>query len=331
MRNILSVVIALGVAALGQAPAQSGAAANKSGAIPRMPGALLTAQQAGPAPGESLSESYRASQANNIEYQKIAPFKVMENLYYVGIGSVSVWLIPTSQGLILIDAAQEPFVDTVIENVRKVGFEPKNIKYLLLSHGHLDHFGGANKIQKLTGARVGLSAADWDFMEKAAAARAPRPGDEPPKRDLVLKEGDTVKLGDTELKVSITPGHTPGSLSYSFTGFDNKKPYKAFVFGGPGPRNGVEGGTEFLASVQRLEKEFADVQVAAHVHSFLNSYPYPNGGLLERRDMKAKDPTGPNPFIDNASWRLWLKQAHEGALRYIADQKAKAAKPKASN
>jgi glyoxylase-like metal-dependent hydrolase (beta-lactamase superfamily II) len=148
MRNILSVVIALGVAA-----------------------ALLNAQQAGPAPGESLSESYRASQANNIEYQKIAPFKVMDNLYYVGIGSVSVWLIPTSQGLILIDAAQEPFVDTVIENVRKVGFEPKNIKYLLLSHGHLDHFGGANKIQKLTGARVGLSAADWDFMEKAAAAR----------------------------------------------------------------------------------------------------------------------------------------------------------------
>ena len=53
--------------------------------------------------------------------------------------------------------------------------------------------------------------------------------------------------------------------------------------------------------------------------------------LLERRDMKAKDLTGPNPFIDNASWRLWLKQAHEGALKYIADQKAKAAEPKASN
>ena len=65
----------------------------------------LLAQQAGPAPGESLSESYRGSQARNVEYQKIAPFKVMDNLYYVGIGSVSVWLIPTTQGLILIDAA----------------------------------------------------------------------------------------------------------------------------------------------------------------------------------------------------------------------------------
>jgi glyoxylase-like metal-dependent hydrolase (beta-lactamase superfamily II) len=113
-------------------------------------GALINAQTAGPAPGESLSQSYRGSQGRNVDYQKIAPFKVMDNVYYVGPGSVSVWLVPTSAGLILIDTAQEPYVDYVIDNIRKVGFDPKNIKYILLSHGHLDHFGGANKIKALS-------------------------------------------------------------------------------------------------------------------------------------------------------------------------------------
>src|SRR6476469_1124209 len=137
-------------------------------------GALISAQTAGPAPGESLSQSYRGSQSRNVEYQKIAPFKVMDNVYYVGPGSVSVWLVLTSAGLILIDTAQEPYVDTVLDNIRKVGFDPKNIKYILLTHGHLDHFGGAAKIQKLSGARVALTAADWDFMEQQAKARPPK-------------------------------------------------------------------------------------------------------------------------------------------------------------
>jgi metallo-beta-lactamase class B len=289
--------------------------------------ALVGAQTAGPAPGESLSQSYRGSQARNVEYQKIAPFKVMDNVYYVGPGSVAVWLVPTSAGLILIDTAQEPYVDYVIDNIRKVGFDPKNIKYILLSHGHLDHFGGANKIKALSGARVALTAVDWDFMAQQAKARPPKPGDEPPARDMVIKEGDTITLGDTKIKVYVLPGHTPGSPAFEFTVYDNKKPYKGFVFGGPGPRNGVEGGTEFLKSIERLEKEFADVQVALNVHSYLNSYPYPNNmGLLELRDVKAKNPNGPNPFINNALWRQWLKDAHAGAVKYIADEKAKAQK-----
>lgn len=294
--------------------------------------ALVSAQTAGPAPGESLSQSYRGSQSKNVEYQKIAPFKVMDNLYYVGPGFVSVWLIPTSQGLILIDTAQEPYVDTVIDNIRKVGFDPKDIKYILLSHGHLDHFGGATKIQKLSGARLALTEGDWNFMAMQEAnalknGRTPKPGDEAPKKDMVIKEGDTVKLGDTSLKVYVLPGHTPASPAFAFTAYDNKKPYKAFVFGGPGPRNGVDGGTEFLKSIERMEKEFADVQVAVNVHSYLNSYPYPNNmGLLEMRDLKAKNPNGPNPFINNALWRQWLKDAHAGAVKYIAEEKAKAQK-----
>lgn len=283
---------------------------------------------AGPAPGESLSQSYRGSQSNNIEYQKIPPFKVFDNLYYVGPGFVSVWLIPTNQGLILIDTAQEPYVDHVISSIKKVGFDPKDIKYILLSHGHLDHFGGAARIQELSGARVATLEEDWQLME--AAGKSPGRGGNPPPhvptRDLVIKEGDTVTLGNTSLKVFKLPGHTPGSPSFEFTVNDGGKPYKAFVFGGPGPRGGVGGGEQFLASANRVA-QMQDVQVAVHVHSWLTSYPYPNGGLLERAQKLARRKPGePHPFVDNASWREWLKLVQAGAMKNLEDEKAKATK-----
>ena len=294
-----------------------------------------TAGQAGPAPGESLSQSYRGSQSTNVEYQKIAPFKVFDNLYYVGPGSVSVWLIPTTDGLILVDSTQEPLVDHVVDSIRKVGFDPKDIKYILLTHGHLDHFGGAGKIQALSGARVATLEEDWKLIE--ATYQNPGRGNRDPgvplKRDMVLREGQTLTLGKTSLKVYKLPGHTPGSPSFEFTVYDNGRAHKAFLFGGPGQRNGVEGGTEFLNSIRRLKKEFADVEVPVHVHSYLNTYPYPSGGAILEPAMKLKQrkPGEPHPFVDNAFWRTWLDTAEAGTIKYIDDAKAKGAAGPTSN
>jgi metallo-beta-lactamase class B len=287
-------------------------------------GASLSAQKVGPASGEQLSESYRGSQRDNVEYQKVPPIKVFDNLYYVGPGFVSVWLVPTNDGLILIDSAQEPYVDHVIDNIRKAGFDPRTIKFILITHGHLDHFGGAAKIQALSGARVAMLEEDWQLIEMTGNApnRAPA---STPKRGMVIKEGDTITSGTTALKVSKLPGHTPGSASFEFPVYDGTRAHRAFVFGGPGQRNGVEGGTQFLTSIERLQREFSDVEVAVHVHSWLATYPYPGGGVFERAQRLAgRKPGEAHPFVDNATWRQWLATAHAGTRTYI--EQAKGAK-----
>src|SRR5262249_15605879 len=118
---------------------------------------------------EPLSKTYRVTRADDVEFQKIEPFKVFDNLFYIGPGYVSVWLLTTPQGSVLFDTAQEPYVDWVIGNIRKVGVDPKTIKYIILSHGHLDHVGGAAKIQEVSGARVLAVAEDWKMIEDLAS------------------------------------------------------------------------------------------------------------------------------------------------------------------
>jgi len=293
-------------------------------------------QKPGPAPGESLSQSYRGSQNDNVEYQKVPPIKVFDNLYYVGPGEVSVWLIQTTDGLIMIDSAQEPLVDHVLDSVRKVGLDPKNIRYILLTHGHLDHFGGAGKIKAASGgtARVAALAEDWTLIE--ATYKNPGRGNQDRgvalMRDMVLQEGQTLTLGKTEIKVYKLPGHTPGSASFAFTVYDNGKPHKAFVFGGPGQRNGVEGGTQFLESIRRLKREFADVEVPVHVHSYLNTYPVPGGGAVHEPAQKLaqRKPGQPHPFVDNKAWRAWLDVAEAGTIKYIEQEKLKAQAPRSN-
>jgi metallo-beta-lactamase class B len=290
--------------------------------------ASTVAQQPGPAAGESLSQSYRGSQSDNVEYQKVPPIKVFDNLYYVGPGSVSVWLIPTTDGIILVDTAQEPLVDHVVSAIRTSGFDPKNIRLILLTHGHLDHFGGAGKIKALSGARVAALEEDWKLIEAAYAGpgRAGQDRGMPFTRDLVLREGQDVTLGTTRLAVYKMPGHTPGSASFAFTVFDGGRSYKALLFGGPGQRNGVEGGTQFLATIRRLKREFADIDAPIHVHSYLTTYPVPAGGtVFEPAQKLASRKAGePHPFVDNAAWRRWLDVAEAGTVKYVEQEKLKA-------
>src|SRR4249919_3915882 len=74
--------------------------------------------------------------------QQTEPFKIIDNVSYVGLETVASYLIPTNDGLILVDATYADTADLVIDNVRKLGQDPAKIKYVLITHGHADHFGG---------------------------------------------------------------------------------------------------------------------------------------------------------------------------------------------
>lgn len=309
------------------------AALSLAAAVWFTPGFASPAAAAEQAPKpETLSYTYRFTRADDVAFQKIAPFKVFDNLYYVGPGYVGVWLIPTMAGIIMIDSAQEPYVDFVIDNVKKVGFDIKDIKYILLSHGHLDHFGGAARIQQASGARVAALDEDWKMIEEAGS-RPGRDGAPPPlvpKRDMVVKDGDTLTLGETTIKFYHHPGHTPGVLSGEFTVYDNGVPHKALWQGGGGSRGGLEAAEQAVATTNRLA-QMQGIEVLVMIHSWLGNpnnpaAGYPGGGVLERAVLlKNRKPGDPNPFVDPAAWTQSVKQAQVNAARAVEEEKKKAA------
>src|SRR5215470_16392242 len=136
------------------------------------------------------------------------PVKVFDNLYYVGEKEYSAWAAVTSDGIIVIDTIWAHSVeDEIVGGLKKLGFDPANIKYAVVSHAHIDHIGGAKFLHDTYGTRVAMSAADWEFTEKSPRV----PNEIKPKRDMIAP--DKLMLGDTTLSFHLTPGHTPGTIS----------------------------------------------------------------------------------------------------------------------
>ena len=95
------------------------------------------------------------------------PQKVFDNLYFVGMTEFASWAVTTSDGIIVIDPLWDYSVeDEVVDGLKKLGFDPADIRYVLISHGHLDHAGGAKLLQERFGARLLMTAADWDLVER---------------------------------------------------------------------------------------------------------------------------------------------------------------------
>ncbi|MEY4641467.1 MAG: hypothetical protein RLZZ227_1461, partial [Pseudomonadota bacterium] len=147
---------------------------------------------------------------NNFSAPPLTPVKLFDNLYAVGNSESVVYAITTSEGIVLLDSGHPGDIDTlVLPGLVALGLDPADISHVLLGHGHNDHYGGAAFLQQ-QGARIGTTAADWDTIANEGPSQLF--GDIPkPTRDLVLREGENIVVGDTTITPVEIPGHTPGS------------------------------------------------------------------------------------------------------------------------
>ena len=238
---------------------------------------------------QELSES-------DLDNERVAPFQVFDNLYYVGARTVSAWLLESDQGLILFDSLYGELTALAINSIRDLGFDPDDIRYLIVSHAHYDHVGGARRFQEEFGSVVMMTEADWNMVaEPAIDQEYPKP-----IRHLSASDGSTLNLGRTRLRFFQTPGVTPGVLSTRFTVYDNGYPYDAFLFGGAGLNFSGSDRTElYISSVERImQLEGIEVNIPNHpdVADVFERYEI----LQERQDGD------PHPFVDPESWNAWL-------------------------
>ena len=162
----------------------------------------------------------------------VPPVALFDNLYYVGNSYVCAYILKTSDGLIMIDTLYGEFSQKTIDAMKQVGLNPKDIRYVIVTHGHSDHYGGAKLVQGISNARVALTESDWTLMENS------RRGDDDVivhigARDIVIKDGDTLTLGRYDFEVLHHSGGTRRvSRPWNSRSTIRERKYKAFLFGG---------------------------------------------------------------------------------------------------
>jgi metallo-beta-lactamase class B len=280
-------------------------------------------------PNDPLEKLCRVGpRSRDLDLQMIEPIKVFDNLYHVGPCFVSSWLLTTPQGHILFDTAQEPYVGLIEANIKKLGINPRDIKYIVISQGLLDHFGGAKRLQEFTGARVVTTSADWKMIEYAAGKPNFRDEDKPtevPKRDMVVGEGDRLDLGDQHLIIHTTPVHTSGNLFIEGIVLrDGAQTYHGIWGNSEGIAPGVAGAEQALKNAQKL-MAMQNVQVLIQTHAWQSPSGYPGGGIHERaKKLVDRKPGEPHPFVDPATWNARVNGMLETANKKLAEEQAKA-------
>jgi metallo-beta-lactamase class B len=234
------------------------------------------------------------------------PFHIIDTIYYVGTLDLASYLVTTPEGHILIETSLAENAGAVIDNIRALGFSPRDVRLILTTQAHFDHVGAHARLQKATGARVLVAAADADLLRHGGR------GDYhfgsayyfPPARvDGIVRDGQVVRLGGTALTAHLTPGHTKGTTTWTMEAHDRLKRLRYVTFmGSTAVNRGVllidnpnypEIATDYQRSFMTLKALPCDVFLAAHASAFAGP----------QKAAAAEAGKGEDAFVDPAGCR----------------------------
>ena len=221
------------------------------------------------------------------------PARVFDDLYFLGQTAFSVWALRTSEGFILVDAIFDYSVEAeVIDGLKKLGLDPSQIRYVIISHAHFDHSGGAAFLQK-HGAKIVMSDVDWTLYENGKEK-------DKAKRDVVATDGMAITLGDKTVRVHLTPGHTHGTLSTILPVRDGTQNHVAALWGGTlfnfrdapdDPR------IRRLETYAKSAARFRDVTRAAGADILLSNHTAYDGTTVKLPALPGRKAGAPHPYV----------------------------------
>jgi metallo-beta-lactamase class B len=256
----------------------------------------------------------------------VAPFKVFGNTYYVGVAGLSAVLVASDNGLVLLDGALPQSAVLIDQNIRRLGFHTEDIRLILNSHAHFDHTGAIAAFQRASGATVAASPAGARALEQGKpVAGDPQAGSAgfPASRNVrVIRDGEVLRVGNLALTAHFTPGHTPGSTTWTWRSCEagrcrsvvyadslNAVSLPGFRFTGDATHpSRVE---SFRASIATVAALPCDILLTVHPEF---------AGMSKKLALRSQQP-GTNPFIDANACRVYADSAAKSLDRRIADER----------
>ncbi len=277
-------------------------------------------------------EALRATKLGHywIEQEKryVKPFQMYGNLYYVGDSWVCAHIVDTGEGLLLFDAGNCGGGATamLIQAIWEAGFNPADVKWLVLSHAHVDHIGAVNFFKRMFGTKIYLGAPDAEIIrehpERVYVQDSSDYMDELFTPDVEIHENDVIRFGNTEVLFKLVPGHTPGVIACFFDVTDGKETKRVGYYGGFGFNTLQKeylleiGDTDFstrqvyLDSIQKVINEKVDLFMPNHTL---------NVDLLNKCQFMLEHPEAPNPFVNETAWKEYLQMKYDALKALMAD------------